>query len=102
MGTIDNDLRAIDQGWLDLHRAAFAGRRWLQMRVRIVTMQPMVYRTKVTASMPNHHGQFRPAAQWDVEVEELVEVEEFRTMRVWLSTYARKPARAHRPLRLAA
>ena len=103
MHAIDNDdLRAIDLFWYEEPARVFAGKRWLQMRVRIVTLQPMRYRTTVVASMQNHHGQFRPAAQWDVEVEELVEVVEIRTFRVWISTFDHRRSGRKSDLKLAA
>jgi hypothetical protein len=100
---MQSDLTAIDQGWLDLHRAAFVGKTWIELRPVYRTRQRMQYRTRMVAEMPNARGQFRPAAHWDVEVEEDVDVEEEKHFRIYVST-APTPRRRckHISLRLAA
>jgi len=92
----DSELGAIDAGWLELHRVAFNGHKRLNMVARYVTVQPMRYRARVVASMPNHHGQWRPAAEWEVEVEEAVEVIEERRFWIALSSAPKKMRRSKR------
>jgi hypothetical protein len=98
MAIRNDELAAIDQGWLDLHTRAFEGRTWLVLRPMYRHRQLMTYRDKVVAVMPNHHGQWRPADQWDVVVEEVIEVCEERQFRIRVSS----PSVKHHRLRLVA
>jgi hypothetical protein len=94
---INNDkLRAINAGWLKEHRKAFGGCKRIDLVVRYVSIQTMRYRDKAVVSMPNAHGQWRPAAEWDVDVEEAVEVVEERRFWIDLSTAPKKTRRLKR------
>lgn len=67
-------LADIDRGWLELHAAAFPN-GWLVRVVRVRVEVPFAESVRLVASLPNARGQYRPAAEWDVEIETTVEVE---------------------------
>jgi hypothetical protein len=67
-------LAAIDAEWLAIHRETFRN-GWLVRVVRIRVEVPFAEPVRIVASLPNARGQYRPAAEWDAEVESTVEVE---------------------------
>ena len=102
MSAIDIELARIDQEWARLHRDAFGDprrRTWMQFTYTVTTLQRMVTQERLVAYTPNRHGQWRPAEQWWADVEELVEVREIRTFRLYRGSQRparREPVRGHR------
>jgi len=82
-------LSQIDREWLRLHLDTFRGRKYLVRVVRITIQVPVATSERIAVSLPNAHGQYRPAEQWDVECEAMEDVEQ--TVRVQIRLWPKTP-----------
>ena len=91
------ELARIDREWLRLHRTAFRGRQYLVRVVRITVQVPVATSERLTVSLPNARGQYRPAEQWDVECEALEDVEQVVRVqiRLWDKVTRKQSAKRH-------